>query len=204
MALRPTITDPTGEQHNGVPTYRWNDAPSYLMTRRQLAAKGLRKGGQDPVAVMRWYDNGWQVAYLYDSTTARPRRPWTAAKQAAVQKAADAKKTCRGCGSRLDYVPRDYTCEPCHDDPTRGSTTMVTRLNIDYAGGTVQITSGHGNALRDVVRLLTEIVDGRDRSMPLIDDDGTHHDVNPTKLDRVDMSWEPSADQEGGPAAPAV
>jgi hypothetical protein len=85
------------------------------MTRRQLAAKGLRKGGQDPVAVMRHYAEGWHIAYLYDSTTCPARRPWTDAKQAAVQKAADAKKKCRTCGTQLDYVPRDYTCEPCHD-----------------------------------------------------------------------------------------
>jgi hypothetical protein len=78
-----------------------------------------------PVAEMRRYANGWQVAYLYDSKMAAPRRPWTAARQAAVQAAADAKKWCRGCGERLDYVPRDFTCNPCHDNPTRASTTSA-------------------------------------------------------------------------------
>lgn len=119
MSLEPIISDPDGERY-GFPTYRWKDAPAHLMTRRQLAEAGLRKAGQQPVAEMRHYVDGWQVAYLYDSRQAQPRRTWTAAKQAAVQKAADAKKKCRNCGARLDYVPRDYTCEPCHDDPTRG------------------------------------------------------------------------------------
>lgn len=114
MSLIPVVSDPTGEIY-GFPTYRWGDAPSHLMTRRQLSGKGLRKGGQDPVAVMRHYVNGWQVAYLYDSTTCPDKRPWTDAKQRAVQKAADAKKICRACGNRLAYVPRNFECEPCHD-----------------------------------------------------------------------------------------
>lgn len=114
MALQPIISDPTGEVY-GFPTYRWGDAPRHLMTRRELAAAGKRKNGQSPVAEMRHYVGGWQVAYLYDSRQAAPRRPWTPAKQRAVQAAADAKKVCRSCGDQLTYVPRDYTCEPCHD-----------------------------------------------------------------------------------------
>jgi hypothetical protein len=109
------VSDPTGERY-GFPTYRWGDAPKHLMTRRQLAAAGLRKGGQDPVAVMRHYTEGWQVAYLYDSRTAPQRRPWTAAKQAAVQKAADAKNKCRACGDPID--PHTDACVSCETPRT--------------------------------------------------------------------------------------
>lgn len=112
--LTPVVSDPTGEVY-GFPTYRWGDAPEHLMTRRQLGKAGLRKGGQDPVAVMRHYVEGWQVAYLYDSRTAPERRPWTPAKQRAVQIAADSRKWCSQCQEQLDYVPRDKTCNPCTD-----------------------------------------------------------------------------------------
>jgi hypothetical protein len=112
--LTPIVSDPTGEVY-GFPTYRWGDAPEYLMTRRQLTKAGLRKGGQSPVAAMKIYVEGWQVAYLYDSRTALPRRPWTPAKQRAVQKAADSRKRCGTCGQRLDYVPHAGECNPCTD-----------------------------------------------------------------------------------------
>lgn len=110
MALTPVISDPTGERY-GFPTYRWGDAPKHLMTRRELAKAGLRKGGQDPVAVMRHYVEGWQVAYLYDSHTALPRRPWTPARQAAVQKAADAKRKCGACCDPIN--PNTGECVTC-------------------------------------------------------------------------------------------
>jgi hypothetical protein len=112
--MKPIVSDPTGERY-GFPTYRWRDAPDHLMTRRQLAKAGLRPNRQDPVAEMRHYEGGWLVAYLYDSTSAAPRRPWTAAKQAAVQKAADARKRCQVCTEQLDYVPQHGTCETCRN-----------------------------------------------------------------------------------------
>lgn len=112
--LTPVVSDPAGEVY-GFPTYRWGDAPEHLMTRRQLGQAGLRKSGQDPVAVMRHYAEGWQIAYLYDSRTASERRPWTPAKQAAVQKAADSRKRCAECDEQLTYVPRSGVCNRCTD-----------------------------------------------------------------------------------------
>jgi hypothetical protein len=200
MSLTPVVSDPTGEIY-GFPTYRWHDAPDHLMTRRQLSEAGLRKGGQDPVAVMRHYAEGWQVAYLYDSTTAAKKRPWTPAKQAAVQAAADSKKFCRACGELLGYVPRNYTCEPCHDDPTRWRTTMQTRLLIDYPGGTVELVSTHANALRDILRLMRRIDEAEDRTVVLLDRDQNRHHVNLSKVDRVQFDWEPSADADAVAAA---
>jgi hypothetical protein len=115
------FSDPTGEAY-GMPTYRWGDAPKSLATRRQLAAQGRRKNGHDPVAQMLRPRGGGRpplVAYLSDLSLSAPRRPWTPAMEAAVQKAADSRKFCRSCNTRLDYVPKDYTCWPCHDaNPT--------------------------------------------------------------------------------------
>jgi hypothetical protein len=111
------VNDPTGETY-GFPTYRWGSAPKYLLTRRGLAAAGLRKNGRDPVAQMlrpRGRGKPPLVAYLYDSEEAAPRRPWTPAKQAAVQKAADSRKWCTSCESKISYVPRDGVCETCRD-----------------------------------------------------------------------------------------
>jgi hypothetical protein len=111
------ITDPTGEIY-GFPTYPWKSAPKHLMTRRTLAKAGLRKNRQDPIAQMvRPHRNGRPplIAYLYDSTQAAPRRPWTPAKQIAVQKAADSRKRCTVCHRQAGYVPRYGECNDCND-----------------------------------------------------------------------------------------
>jgi hypothetical protein len=71
---------------------------------------------------------------------------------------------------------------------------MRTRLNIDYPGGTVQLDSDHATALRDVLRLLDRIKNAEDRTVALVDGDGRRHHVNLAHVDRVDLSWEPSAD----------
>lgn len=197
--MKPITSDPTGEVY-GFPTYRWGDAPKYLMTRRALSKAGLRKGGQDPVAVMRHYDTGWQVAYLYDSTKAAKKRPWTPAKQRAVQAAADAKKVCRACYQLLDYVPRGHMCEACHDDPTRWRTTMRTRLVIDYADGSCELRTDTPNGARDLLRLMCDVEKRVNRTRVLRDVDGRQHLINTSRVDRMDFTWEPPADQ---PAAPA-
>jgi hypothetical protein len=111
------MTDLTGEVY-GMPTYPWGLAPKHLATRRQLAAQGLRKGGHDPVAQMlrpRRKGRPPLIAYLYDTETAVARRPWTPAKQVAVQKAADSRKVCHDCGTRLGYVPHFGVCNTCTD-----------------------------------------------------------------------------------------
>lgn len=128
MAHKVCFNDPTGELHDGMPTYNWKAAPRNLATRRELAKMGLRKNGQDPVAQMLRYRVARPplVAYLYEVSKAAPRRPWTPAKQAAVEKAAASRRRCRSCGGQLDYIPRDYTCWPCTDDPTRAD-----RIDLD-------------------------------------------------------------------------
>lgn len=118
------INDPTGEHSpDGLPTFVWGHAPrTQYATRRQLAALGLRKGGQDVAAVMYGWCKGVRtVMHLYRIDQAKPRRPWTPAKQEAVQKAANARKKCDTCGRRwpeLTYVPHNGVCNPCTDAAT--------------------------------------------------------------------------------------
>ncbi|MFB4293434.1 RRQRL motif-containing zinc-binding protein [Nonomuraea sp. ATR24] len=69
---RVVFYDPTGSQY-GLPTYPWKWAPKNLKTRRQLAALGLRPGGQAPVAQILWRKGG-RFAYLYDIAHALPKR----------------------------------------------------------------------------------------------------------------------------------
>ncbi|WP_205314816.1 RRQRL motif-containing zinc-binding protein [Nonomuraea lactucae] len=85
--------DPTGSQY-GLPTYPWKWAPKHLKTRRQLAALGLRPGGQAPVAQIMWRKGG-RVAYLYDIARALPKRKPTSKQLAALDKALRARRTKR-------------------------------------------------------------------------------------------------------------
>ncbi|WP_030294017.1 RRQRL motif-containing zinc-binding protein [Streptomyces katrae] len=97
--------DPDGTSF-GIPTYPWRLAPEGLATRRQLRAQGLRPGGQ-PVAaqVLRpRFRRGPLVAYLYCLERAKPVRPMTAGKAAALAKAMTARRTCPRCSTDAGYV----------------------------------------------------------------------------------------------------
>ncbi|WP_280407495.1 RRQRL motif-containing zinc-binding protein [Nocardia brasiliensis] len=68
--------------------FRWRCAPIHLRTRRQLAAAGLRPNGQDIAGTVRYRRYGReQVAYLFDTRLAAPKRPATPAQRAALAKA---------------------------------------------------------------------------------------------------------------------
>ena len=103
--------DPSGARY-GIPTYPWRMAPPHLATRRQLAAMGLRPGGQQVVAQVLWRRRrGLGVAYLYDTRRALPKRTPTAAQRAALAKALAARRTCPRCGIDRGYVlPRRLGC----------------------------------------------------------------------------------------------
>ncbi|MEW2571779.1 RRQRL motif-containing zinc-binding protein [Streptomyces sp. NPDC047070] len=113
--------DPNGARH-GIPTYPWRYAPDGYATRRQLRARGLRPGGQ-PVAgqVLRpRYRRGPLVAYLYRLDCAKPVRPMTPARWAALAKANAARRTCPVCRCDAGYViPLSLgMCVPCaYPDP---------------------------------------------------------------------------------------
>ncbi|MFF2352466.1 RRQRL motif-containing zinc-binding protein [Kitasatospora sp. NPDC058115] len=117
---RPRHWDPTGERHGGTPTYPWRMAPRGLFTRAQLRAKGLRPGGQDVAAQICWRSRrakGPRTAYLYRIDRAKPVRPMTPAKAAALAKANAARRTCPTCGRDAGYVLPAHlgTCLPCAD-----------------------------------------------------------------------------------------
>ncbi|MFJ7203264.1 RRQRL motif-containing zinc-binding protein [Streptomyces sp. NPDC098789] len=86
--------------------YCWRLAPDGLATRRQLRALGLRPGGQDVVAQVERprYRRGPLVAYLYRVDLARPVRPMTPGRWAALAKANTARRTCPACSRDAGYV----------------------------------------------------------------------------------------------------
>ncbi|CDR08537.1 RRQRL motif-containing zinc-binding protein [Streptomyces iranensis] len=99
--------DPTGKRY-GVPTYPWRLAPDGLATRRQLRARGLRPGGQEIAAQLMWrsrrYGRRVRTAYLYRLDLAKPVRPMTAAKWAALAKANAARRFCPQCRRDAGYT----------------------------------------------------------------------------------------------------
>jgi hypothetical protein len=98
--------------------YRYGFAPSGLATMRQLSAMGLRPGGFPPVAALARPRGRW-VAYLYDVSTAKAKRPMTAAKRRALAAANRARRMCPVCGLDAGYVIPGALgeCVTCHYGP---------------------------------------------------------------------------------------
>ncbi|MFG2831151.1 RRQRL motif-containing zinc-binding protein [Streptomyces sp. NPDC048434] len=89
-----------------LPIYCWRLAPDGLATYRQLRARGLRPGGQDVAAQLERprRRRGPLVAYLYRIDLAKPVRPMTPAKWAALAKANAARRICPECRCEAGYV----------------------------------------------------------------------------------------------------
>ncbi|MFA7768982.1 RRQRL motif-containing zinc-binding protein [Streptomyces sp. NRRL S-448] len=89
-----------------LPVYTWRLAPDGMATRRQLRAAGLRPGGQDVAAQVERprCRRGPLIAFLYRIELARPVRPMTPAKTAALAKANTARRTCPNCHLEAGYV----------------------------------------------------------------------------------------------------
>lgn len=109
-----------------LPVYEWRAAPAGLATRRQLAADGLRPGGQDPVALIRCRRclarptrECRLTGYLYRRDLAKPKRVPTLAQEEALDKALAARQTCTTCRTRQPYcLPRsDRRCATCATAP---------------------------------------------------------------------------------------
>ncbi|MFE7428264.1 RRQRL motif-containing zinc-binding protein [Streptomyces sp. NPDC057545] len=100
-----------------IPNYRWRMAPEGLATRRQLRALGLRPGGQDVAAQLERprRRRGPLVAYLYRIDRAKPVRPMTPARRAALAKAMTARRTCPECRRDAGYCipPTLGMCGAC-------------------------------------------------------------------------------------------
>lgn len=107
---------------NTLPVYRWRLAPDGYATRRQLRALGLRPGGQDVAAQLERprRRRGPLVAYLYRIDRARPVRPMTPGRWAALAAAMAARRTCPVCRQDRGYcIPRSLgMCVACHDSPS--------------------------------------------------------------------------------------
>ncbi|MFD3324068.1 RRQRL motif-containing zinc-binding protein [Streptomyces sp. NPDC058701] len=108
--------DPEGERF-GLPTFPWRLAPDGLATRRQLRARELRPGGQDVAAQLLRPRRRREplTAFLYRVDLAKPVRPMTTAKAAALAKANTARRTCPECFADAGYVipPSLGMCVPC-------------------------------------------------------------------------------------------
>jgi hypothetical protein len=115
---RERFNDPAAARYS-IPTYMWRSAPAGLATRRQLAALGLRPGGQDVAAQVMWAGRGGRdrVAYLYRIDAAAPKRPATPRQLAALRKADTARKTCPTCHEIRPYCIslRLGECNDCFD-----------------------------------------------------------------------------------------
>jgi hypothetical protein len=102
-----------------LPVYRWRLAPDGYATRRQLRAMGLRPGGQDVAAQIERprRRRGPLVAYLYRIDRAKPVRPMTPARAAALAKAMAARRTCPNCRRDAGYCipPTLGMCVPCSE-----------------------------------------------------------------------------------------
>ncbi|WP_274919107.1 RRQRL motif-containing zinc-binding protein [Streptomyces sp. WZ-12] len=107
-----------------LPVFRWRLAPDGYATRRQLRARGLRPGGQPVVAQLERPRRRRPplVAYLYRVDLAKPVRPMTPARWAALAKANRARRICPQCRAEAGYVipPSLGACVPCaFPDPSR-------------------------------------------------------------------------------------
>ncbi|WP_326605016.1 RRQRL motif-containing zinc-binding protein [Streptomyces sp. NBC_01800] len=100
-----------------LPEYRWRLAPDGYATRRQLRVLGLRPGGQDVAAVVRRPRRHREplLAYLYRIDRAKPVRPMTPGRVAALAKAMTARRTCPNCRLDAGYcIPRSLgMCGTC-------------------------------------------------------------------------------------------
>ncbi|TDD89105.1 hypothetical protein E1293_05450 [Actinomadura darangshiensis] len=112
--------DPTGARF-GIPTWPWRMAPPHLRTHRQLAAEGLRPGGQEIAGQVLWNSRryntpgGVRAAYLYDVRLALPKRVPSERQRLALGKALAARRLCPTCRRDAGYVlPRHLgTCLEC-------------------------------------------------------------------------------------------
>lgn len=104
-----------------LPVYRWHLAPDGLAARRQLRAQELRPGGQPVVAQLERPRRKRPplVAYLYRVDRAKPVRPMTPAKRAALAKANAAQQVCPNCRRDAGYrIPASLgMCVTCADGP---------------------------------------------------------------------------------------
>ncbi len=112
---------PCAGRYGRTPVFRYGWAPSGLATVRQLAAEGLRPGGQDPAGFLVWGPaNRPRWAYLYRRDLAAPKRAMTPGRWVAVAAMNAALRVCPSCRVDVGYrIPRSLgECVDCHDAPS--------------------------------------------------------------------------------------
>jgi hypothetical protein len=107
---------------DGLPVLAWGWAPRELLaTMRQLRKMGLRPGGADPVAALRFQHRkpakANDFALLYLITRAVPKRTATARQHVAIESALRARRTCRECRRVQDFYLSTISrmCSSCED-----------------------------------------------------------------------------------------
>jgi len=138
---------PSAGRYGRVPVFRFGWAPSGLATVRQLAADGMRPGGQDPAGFLVWGPaNRPRWAFLYRVDLAAAKRPMTPARWAAVSAMNAAQRVCPTCRTDVGYrIPRSLgecvDCSPACGGPAGRSETTGSVL----AGGVPR--QGKGGAV---------------------------------------------------------
>ncbi|GAB3765689.1 RRQRL motif-containing zinc-binding protein [Microlunatus parietis] len=123
---------PAVVESDGLPEFRFRQAPDGLLTRRQLRDAGLSPGGQEPYGRIVW-KREQRFAWLYREDLAAPKRVPTPAQLAAVEAALAARKVCVECGP-VDHTVRttDHLCGDCYaamvdvDEVDQAATDEVT------------------------------------------------------------------------------
>jgi len=120
----PSTELPDGRQmfcqgfRDGLPWWGWGEAPAGLVTKTQLREQGLRRSrGQCAVGllVFRKHGCGEQVAQLFEVDEAIESRPMSPRWRAAIERACQAHKVCRGCGREFQHYlsSKTWRCWPC-------------------------------------------------------------------------------------------
>lgn len=111
-------------QHHPIPTYPWNAAPEYLVTRRQLRAAGLCPGRYPAIAQClrprKRRPTEPLRAWLYDGRLATEKRTPTPAQQRSIAAMNRAHRICDTCRRDVGYrIPRTPPlageCLDCHE-----------------------------------------------------------------------------------------
>lgn len=121
--------------------FRYGWAPSGLSTVRQLAARGLRPGGQDVAGWLVWGPgNRPRWAYLYRTDLARPKRAMTPPRWRAVTAMNTAQQVCPKCGRDVGYriSRRERCCWDCAPNPWAAFDDVATTVaDVASHGGRV-------------------------------------------------------------------
>jgi ribosomal protein L37AE/L43A len=104
--------------HGGLPIFAYGDAPTGLVTPRQLREQRLRvRRGQEVYALLVWR-GGRRFGQLYRIDLAVAARTQTPAVKASIEAMCRAHKTCRRCGRVGEkYLPTStWQCADCCTD----------------------------------------------------------------------------------------